>query len=61
MLYDSLFALDMKLELANIHVLHLDPLNVRWFKPPLGYLKLNVESVRDGNATYGGLFRNDDG
>lgn len=35
-----------------------DPDNGKWCKPPLGYLKLNVdESFRDGQAAYGGVLR----
>lgn len=32
---------------------NLDPVNGRWFKPPPGYLNLNVDgSFRDGIGTY---------
>ena len=52
----------MKLRVEGFHGFHLDPLNGRWFRPPPGYVKLNIDgSVRDGEATYGGLLRDDEG
>ena len=51
---------DMQLRVEGFHGIHLDPMNGRWFRPPPGYVKLNVDwSVRDGEATYGGLLRDD--
>lgn len=43
-----LFARDMQLREESFHGFHLDPMNGRWFRPPPGYVKLNVDgSVRD--------------
>lgn len=53
------YTTDMQLRMDDLHGLHLDPVNGRWFRPPPGYVKLNVDgSVRDGNSAYGGLLRN---
>ena len=38
------------------------PVDGRWFRPPPGYSKLNVDgSFQDGKATYGGLLRDTEG
>ena len=40
----------------------IDPVNGGWQKPPLGYMKLNVdEGFRDGQGTFGGVLRDDEG
>lgn len=47
---------DLKKDLCLIHRFHLDPMNSRWFRPPPGYYKLNVDgSYREGKATNGGV------
>ena len=52
----------MTLQMELLHGFHLDPVNGRWFRPPSGYSKLNVEgSVREGKSMYGGILRNDQG
>lgn len=54
----QIFAWDMKLHVHSFNGFHLDPVNGRWTLLHLGYVKLNIDgSVRDGNATYGGLLR----
>lgn len=53
-----LLVADMQLRVEGFHGVHPDPINGRWFCPPPGYVKLNVDgSVRDGKAMYGGLLR----
>ena len=52
----KIFARDMQLKEDSFYKFHLDPMNGRWFYPPPGYVKLNVDgSVRDGQATFDGL------
>ena len=52
----------MQLREESFHGFHLDPMNGRWFLPPPGYVKLNVDgSVINGNATYGGVLRDHEG
>lgn len=58
----SLLAWDMQLRIESFHGIYLDLINGRWFRPPPGYVKLNVDdSARDGSATYGGLLRDEKG
>ena len=52
----------MQLTEEHFQGFHLDLMNGRWFQPPQGVFKLNVDgSVRDGQATYGGLLRDHEG
>ena len=53
------FANNMAVQLADLNGCHLDPVNGRWFRPPLGYYKLNTDgSVRNGCSAFGGLLLN---
>lgn len=56
----SMFATDMQLKLDQFTYLNLDPTNGRWFKPPPGYFKLNVDGgFTDRQGTYSGILQYD--